>query len=93
MQVVLLREWAGWPFLDESWGWVNLPPGGSWGVDVVAVVVIMPRCLGLGGKKQDASVKSVGFPAQLMAGSLSGLALSRDNVGSTKSWGPGFCVS
>lgn len=57
-------------------------------MDVVAVVVIMPRCLGPGGEqKQDASVKSVGFPAQLWQ---SGLVLRRDNVGSTKSWGPGF---
>jgi hypothetical protein len=31
-------------------------------VDVVAVAVAMPRCLGP-GKKQDASIKSVGFPA------------------------------
>lgn len=57
------------------------------GLDVVAVVVMMPRCLGPGEKKQDASVKSVGFPVQLWQ---SGLVLSHDNVGLTKSWGPGF---
>lgn len=62
MQVVLLREWAGRLFLDESWGWVNLPPGGSWGVDVVAVVVIMPRCLGPGDKKQHAKRQIGGIP-------------------------------
>lgn len=61
--------------------------GGPGGLDVVAVVVMMPRCLGPGEKKQDASVKSVGFPVQLWQ---SGLVLSHDNVGLTKSWGPGF---
>lgn len=47
----------------------------------------VPGPWGGGEQKQDASVKSVGFPAQLWQ---SGLVLRRDNVGSTKSWGPGF---
>lgn len=61
MHVVLLWEWAGWPFSRRE---LEMESGGG---DVVAVAVIVPRCLGPGGEKQDASVKSVGFPAQLWA--------------------------
>lgn len=78
------------PFLDESWGWLKLPPGGSLRgcVDVVAVVVIMPRCLGPGGRsKMRASNR---WDSLRSDGRQSGLVLSHENVGSTKSWGPGL---
>lgn len=98
MQVVLLREWAGYHLVDVSWGWLNLPSGGSLGggmdVVTVAVAVIMPKVPGslgpwVGGGgvlvKQDASVKSVGFPTQLW---WSGLVLGHHNVGSKNPGAP-----
>lgn len=46
------------------------PPGGSWGgVDVVAVVVTVPRCLGPGGKEARRERQIGGIPCAAM-GSL-----------------------
>lgn len=76
-------------FLDESWGWVNLPPQvGVGGIGCGCSRSHHAQVPGPWGKRSKTGASNRWD--SLRSYGQSGLVLGHDNVGSTKSWGPGL---